>query len=476
MAYNKEQHARKRSLRYSTGEGAFMAASNTITETFTIPYALTLKANNFEIGLLNSLKSMADIASQLPGSKITEYFNRKNICLASMLLTKLLWLPIIVLPLFFGNAILILISLLTLSIFFQSLRRPAWTSIIGDLVKEEERGRYFASRNAITGFTSLLATVAAGFLLSAIGFSLLFVISVMLGLAAFFLFMQVNEPYFKRAFYYKHTFNFKPKDMINFFRVNRNFTTFTLYMSFLSFATDIAAPFIVVYILKDLSISYELFAIAVAAGMLARIASQRYWGYFNDKYGSRKVLGICGVLVAFVPFLYIFSSNVYHILFVRIFDGIVWAGMDLAAFNFLLGTTPSQQRPSFVANHNIFTGAGSMIGALIGGLMAELFSATTGALSAIQLLFVISLVLRTAALLFLRFVKDTEYRPVKSKYIMLNPLSTEVHKVVHHAKEVGMHSTYRAINIAEWLDESLKEGKYKHNMERKKNKGYFNKQ
>jgi MFS family permease len=475
MVYDAGEQKRKRSLRYSTGEGAFNAASNTIRDTFTVPYAMALKATNFEIGLLNSLKSFADIAAQIPGAKITDYMSRKNICYLSMLVSKLLWLPIIILPIFFGNAVLILLSLLTISVFFQSLRRPAWTSLMGDIVKQEERGRYFAWRNTVTNFTSLIATVAAGFILTALGFEALFVIAIMLGSAAFFIFTQMHEPFFKKNFFYKRTLSFSGKEIINFFKINKNFTSFTLYMTFLSFSTDISAAFIVVYILKDLAISYELFAIAVASGMLARIVSQRYWGYFNDRYGSRRVLGICAVLIAFVPFLYIFSSNVYHILLVRIYDGVVWAGMDLVAFNFLLGITPSEKRPTFVANHNVLVGAGSMIGALVGGIFVESLSGGGSTLFTIQMLFAISFVLRFVCLIALRFVRDTEYHSEKTKYIVLNPIATEMRKAVHHTKELGIHSTWRIMGTKESVQDALKESKYKsiHEAQSKKKKNLY---
>ena len=473
--FDKSAHERRRSLRFSTGEGAFMAASSTITDTYTTPYALAVGANNFEVGLLNSLKSLAHIASQLPGAALSAGVSRKRICLLSIAISKLLWLPIILLPMFLGNAVLILLALVTLSVFVQSLRSPAWTGLMGDLVHEEERGRYFSSRNAITALTGLIATLGAGFAVAALGFPLIFAASIMLGLAAFFMFRQMHEPAFTRIFHYRPELTTSLRQSVSTLRTYKNFSRFTSYMLFLNFATDISGPFIVVYILKDLAISYEMFAVVVAIGMVSRIISQRYWGYFTDKYGSRAMLSVFAVLLCFIPVAYLLSSNLGTIIVARVYDGIIWGGIDLAAFTFLLDVTPASSRPQFAATHNMLVGIGAMAGAFLGGLLAQSYS-IGGTLSAIQFLFLLSFLLRLATLLVLRTVKDTARTSTRHDRVMLSPLTTEAQKGMHHAAAFAKHSTIQLRTFGENVDEALRgsRARYEHEQAtRRRKRSYY---
>src|SRR3989338_1488031 len=84
-----------RSMRYSTAEGMFNAASSSIQESFITPLALSMGASNAEIGLLSSAKNMASTSAQIPGAKLTQKLSRKSIWVMSVAIGKvLLWIPI----------------------------------------------------------------------------------------------------------------------------------------------------------------------------------------------------------------------------------------------------------------------------------------------------------------------------------------------------------------------------------------------
>lgn len=427
------------SLKNSVAEGVFNSASSSIQSSYTTPLALALGATNAEIGILNSLQNLASTVSHVPGAMLTKYFSRKSIWLVSQILSRILiWIPILLLPLLsIDNRVWILIILLALSNFFLFIRSPAWSSLMGDLVPMNIRGRYFGRRNMLVGISGVLAILASGFLLACWGFPVIFILSIILAVAAIFFFMRMYEPPMKHIFHYTYRFSFDPKGWYNAMRINREFVIFTSYLTFMNFAIDVAAPFYAVYMLKNLNIGYEWFAIAVVIGALARAATQQYWGKLNDRFGSRKILIIGGFLGCFVPFGWMLVSNVWHVLIIKIYDGVVFAGFDLVVFNYLLEVAPAKSRPKYVAAHNFFTGFGTVFGALMGALLAMVLEgASFFLLAGLQLVFLASFILRLSCLSFLFVIKNIEVKQnelVPVRYVFWQAIAVEPARGIKHA-------------------------------------------
>src|SRR3989338_3934053 len=236
----------RKSMKYSIAEGTLNAASSYITSTYVTPYALFLKATHSEIGILNALQNLAVIISQIPGANLTNRMSRKSIWLFSIIATKLFWIPILLLP-FFPNPVWVFIILIFFTAFFASLKNPAWSSMMGDIVPHDIRGKYFGKRNSILGVSGLITMIVSGFILSVYGVFAIFLVSIIF-------FMKIYEPPFRKNYYYKHTLSFNFGNALKFVNVNRNFSLFTIYMTFSGFAINVASPFFTVYMLNDLNI------------------------------------------------------------------------------------------------------------------------------------------------------------------------------------------------------------------------------
>ncbi len=435
-----------KSLRYSAIEGAFMSSSNTIVNSYTIPFALALRATNIEIGLLNSMQHLANALSQIPGSTLARYFSRKSIWNYATVLSKLLWVPILLLP-FFGNAVFLLIAFASMSHFFASLRAASWTSLMGDLVPQEIRGRYFGRRNMIVGIAGLITAVIAGNAISALGFQFIFAVSIALGFLAVYSFKPIYEPQFRKVYHYSHSISFSPARLMNAVRINRNFVILTVFLSSMSFATAIAAPFFIVYMIRDLNIGYGWFTAAIASNALVALAAQPYWGRLSDRYGEKKILTVTAVLAAFVPFIWLFVSTPVAVVLAEGFSGFAWAGFDLVAFNFILAITPAEKRTSYVANHTFFRGLAVVTGAFIGGMIAQNFaSAKFLWFAGLQLVFLLSFALRLLSLPFIQNIKDAATREsdiVPVRYILWQAVAVEPVRGISHIMHYATQYPYK---------------------------------
>ncbi|MEK6888283.1 MAG: MFS transporter, partial [Candidatus Aenigmatarchaeota archaeon] len=470
IRHETEEEKVKKSLRASTNEGMFNAAASSITNTFITPLALELKATNAEIGLLSAVQNFANTVGQIPGAKLTEYYPRKSIWMLSQVMSKiLLWIPIIFLPfLQLDNPVLILIILMGFIAFFSGLRSPAWSSLMGDLVPLKTRGRYFGMRNMLTGIAGIVATIIAGIVVAEYGFSMIFIAAVLLGFVSIFFFIRMYEPQFKRVFFYKHTFSFKPRELVTSLSVNKALVIFTVYLFFMNFAVEIAAPFYTVYMLKDLQINYFWFAVLTTLGAVIRIFAYKYWGRFVDKYGSRKILVVTGFFGCFTPLMWLFVSNVYEIAALKVFDSFVWAGLDMVVFNYLLDVTPANKRPQYVANHNFFTGFGVVFGALTGAMIAE--SVQNSSLlwfNGLQIVFLTSFIVRILVLAILPKIREIDVKQstvAPLRYVFWQTMAIEP---AHGLKSSLFYSLRYPEKMKQELENSVTKIRYKINIKKR---------
>lgn len=450
-----EKSAVDKSLRAATAEGACMGSSNTIINSYTTPFALALGATNIQIGLLTSMKSLAETLAQLPGATLPKYMSRKSIWNFSTIISKLLWIPILALPLL-GNSIFLLIALVAASHFFSSMRTPSWTSIMGDLVPSDIRGRYFGRRNMIIGIAGLATALIAGSIISTLGFTFIFTASVMLGFAAAYFFKPIYESQFQKIYHYSHSISFSPSDLLNAIRINRNFVLLTVFLSCMNFATNIAAPFFIVYELRDLNIGYGWFTIAIVLNALVALIAQPHWGRFSDKYGEKKILAVTGILAALVPFNWMLVSTPIGVVLAESFSGFAWAGFDLVAFNFVLAVTPAEKRPSYVANHSFFRGIAVVAGTLAGGVLAQNFASSHLLwLAGLQVVFLISFALRLLSLPLIAKIKSAAVREsdvVPVHYILWQAVAVEPVRGLSHAMQYATQYPYNLEAIRKKID------------------------
>lgn len=446
----------KNSLKYSTIEGALTSAASSINSSFITPFALVLKATSNEIALIASLRTLGETLAQIPGALLTQYFSRKAIWTFSTFISRMLWIPIILLPFLNpGNPIHLLAVLLFAISFFTALRAPAWSSLMGDTVPDDVRGRYFGRRNMIAGFAGLTATLVSGAVLDEYGFSFIFAASVILGLAAIYFFAKMYEPPTPVVYHYRHSYTLNVTELLASIRVNRNFVMFTLFLSAVSFAVNIAGPFFAVYMLRDLNISYLWFAALVSFEALITLIFQPYWGRLSDNYGERKILAVTGIMISIVPFIWLFVYSPLHILFANFFSSFAWAGFDLVAFNFLLAVTPSEKRPQYVANHTFLRGLATVAGAFVGGmLVTNIESQQFLWMHGLQIIFLISFVLRLMSLAFMAFVSDIEIKEheiIPVRYVFWRAVAVEPARGIQHAIDYTFRYPYELAKLKKKL-------------------------
>ena len=381
MKIKSEDENKKKSLDLSVKEGSASAFMSGAGESYIIPYALSLNANNIQIGFLSSFVSLFGAFSQIIGSKFLYYFDRKKIVLFSVFIQATMWIAIIGLGLLVwkgiinGYAATLLVVFYTFYAIVGNIGGPSWFSWMGDLVPEKNRGKYFSKRNKIVGFIALSVTLISAFVLDYyknkgilfIGFVILFVIAA-IGryISGILLTRHYNPDYEINKESYFGFLQFVKKSPKN------NFGKFVIFVSLINLTTYFAAPFFTVYMLKDLGYSYTTFIIVTMSASLFTILSISYLGKFGDKYGNKMLLSVGSIIIPFSSFLWLFSTNpIYLILTAQLLAGVGWAAFNLASSNFIYDAVTPQRRAICVSYFSMMNGIGIFIGASLGGLFAQ---------------------------------------------------------------------------------------------------------
>ncbi|MBW2986228.1 MFS transporter [Candidatus Woesearchaeota archaeon] len=373
-----------------------------LTSAFLIAFALALGATNTIIGIAGALPYLAAILAQVPGAKLVEGYSRIHINCVLTFTSRLLWIPIILIPVFFQRHPLItLLAYFFLVQFTEWLTHPTWTSLAGEFVPIKHRGEYFGKRNMMMAIAGLTVSILGAVYLDLFaksdytGFSTMFLVGVLFGLWSSYLYVRMKErPYRDK----------KRHKLIEFFKLKGEFRKLIYIIIFFNFGFMISSPFFIVYMLKNLSLSYTFVMVSFAVAGAVKIFAHKHFGKATDKVGDKAVAIFSIFGTALVPFTYLFitTETIWLIFVAQIISGIFWAGVEISVFNLVLDFS-HEHRTIKVAKYVMLTSVPLILAPIVGGLVAD---RAVFILSGIPIVFAISFLLRAASAVMMFSIKE----------------------------------------------------------------------
>ncbi len=427
-----EKDAIRTSLRASSADAIFATVfSVTTTGILLSNFLIELGANPVAFGMLSSIPMLVNLVQPLGAYFSERTKSRFHYSLWTYGPSRLIWLILFFAIVgaswgFVNNQQLIILTLVIVlsSHVSGGLGSASWLSWLATIVPRQLRGRYFGIRNSIASLTNLISVPLAGLAVSnwhggtIQGYGLVLFIGILFGflsLGCQYFKLDVN-PIVQNTYIGVGNSNRKNIGMADVKNLNvtpfeqilqdSNFLAFLLYFSFWTFAVNLSAPFFNLYMLGtlNLDISWVTLYSSLQAG--ANLLTMILWGKLADKFGNRPILISIGIIVAFIPLLWLGIGNhqldlwlwlpLLHILL-----GGAWAAIDLCNNNLQLGVAPIKNQSTYFAIAAAFSGASGALGITIGGFLAQ-FTQWGG----LPGLFAISCVFRLFSLLPLIFVKE----------------------------------------------------------------------
>lgn len=414
------------SLRAATKDGMAHAVMVGAGETYLGVFGIFLRATTPQVGLLATLPAFVGAIFQAVAVFCMPLFKtRRQPIVVSAVINALVWIPIALLPFVLGpgpTTVSVLIVLATIYHVAGNFGAPLWNSLIGDLVPAHSRGRYFGRRNRLIGLATFLAVLVAGQILDvsrwggieAYGFLSIFLLAAVARLLSARWLHSYDDP----------PLIIRKEEMFSFYQFIRrlpqsNFARFVLFFATINFAVAFAGPYFALYMLRDLKLTYLEFTVVSATVTVTQFLTMQHWGRLSDRFGTKKILNICGIAVAVSPIMWLLSAELWWILVIQLYSGFVWAGFNLASTNFMFDAVTPPKRARCAAYQALVNGAFVVAGSLLGGFTADALTAlgrfSVGGVevtSPLLILFLISAVLRVVAA-WLLLPQFQEVRPVE---------------------------------------------------------------
>jgi MFS transporter, DHA1 family, multidrug resistance protein len=136
-------------------------------------------------------------------------------------------------------------------------------------------------------------------------------------------------------------------------------------------------PFLSLYLKTDLGLTNEheigvWAGLIFAANFVTSFLFQPIWGKLSDRYGRKIMLLRSGFGMALVMTLMGFATTPWHLLALRMVNGII-SGFSPAAVSLVSASTPKERMGFAMGTLQSGGTAGVILGPLIGGLMADTF-------------------------------------------------------------------------------------------------------
>lgn len=425
---NPEEHRVQRTLSFSILDGLGYSVMVGAGETYFIAYALFLGSSNLLLGLLVALPVFVGSLSQVFSERLLLLLkSRKRLICVSAFLQALMFVPVIAVhgaPSARRGALLLLVVCLYWACGLMLL--PSWSSLMGDLVSEAQRGTYFGRRARYVWMVTFFSLVLAGLILyffknhgeEFAGYAVIFTLAALARLMSLFFLMHHWEPETVSLATRRTT-----TAVMETFRQPAQ-RVLVLYLTLMNFGVYMALPFFAAYMLRrpeehGLGWSYVLYMAALGIDAFSRFVFLPLWGRASDRFGRRKCLVLAGWFLCSLPLFWLFPPAYMGLHLAVIFcaqslSGFAWAGQDLCSFSFLLDAAPSADRPRLVAAMNIVNGLMIFLGSAAGAILVSL---APRAVSPFLLVFLVSSLTRFAVCASLvrrlreaRVVEKTSYQ------------------------------------------------------------------
>jgi len=418
---------KQKALRYSLWDGAFYSIMIGFGESFFAPFAVLLKASDWQLGILGTIPQTIGSICQLLSVKVLELFHsRKIMTVMGAILQGLLYLPMILcldMSEYSVEVFLLMVACYTVA---GSMIGPVWNSWMGDLLNEDERARYFAKRNRINGLTTLIGFYTAGLILNYFsesyadkhGFMLLFFAACLMRLISAGCLMRKCEPPQQG----EESAYLSPTVFLNRIR-GSNYLTFLKWQILMNFAVFLSAPFFSAYMLKSLNLSYSTYTLVCTIPILTKMLAMPLLGRMIDRFGGRRMLSIGGLLMPFSSVLWIFSGDVWWLCLAQVYAGLVWGCVELSVFSFVYDATKSRNRTAYVAYSTVLGGMATLLGSATGASVLHYFSWLS---CPYHLIFLLSTVLRlTVSLIYLPQIREErKVRSIRTEDLLIKMIGS----------------------------------------------------
>ena len=262
----------------------------------------------------------------------------------------------------------------------------AWNAWIPDIVPPDRRGTYFSKRLRLMAIVGTGLSLLAALLVdqwaahdaadgTRYAYAVLFAIAGISSVVSIYCMARMPDPRMPPRV---ERFPFS-RLLLQPFR-DANFRRLMWFLGTWAFATNLAAPFFTVYMLRRLGLDLTLVTMLMIVSQFANVVLMRVWGLIADRYSNKSVLAVCGPLFIACIFAWTFTTfperhalTVPLLIAIHLLTGIATAGVTLASTAIGMKLAPAGETNNYLAASSILNSLAAGVAPIVGGLTADFF-------------------------------------------------------------------------------------------------------
>jgi MFS family permease len=378
-----------RNIRYSNSDGMFFSIMMGATLPYLGLYTLRFNGPDELVNLITAVQPIVLSVFTLLGTAYANSFQKKKaLIMPPSVLQRLFILLIAFVPFLpSGWHAWSFFSLWALVYVPWAYSGLAWSPMMCNIVPEEMRGRFFGTRNALTGFTTLLGTFLTGVALAKLpflqAFTGIFLVSFACTAVSYFFLAKQIEPLVPepgetkeqmrtgnvRMFQLDLKGNLQPfQDPV----YGRIFSLSCLAVFIFHVGYSMAGPLYILRQIKQLGFDNAAVSfIATATGITALVGSY-VGGRASDKWGFRYVLLFSTLLCLIPPLIWAFTDRMVWLTGAAMLWGLTGNAYMICFLYMVLAVSPTKDRSRYVGMNTVIGNMAGALGPIIGIFLVKI--------------------------------------------------------------------------------------------------------
>jgi len=206
------------------------------------------------------------------------------------------------------------------------------------------------------------------------GFALLFGLACILRFISWSLVIRMFDPKrIKNSLPQAQNGQALPRNFFSFLKIGmeHSWVRFVFFIGMFMFSVNISAPYLAVYMLRDLHYSYTTFSYVTFSATLAAIFGVKVWGELADRFGHLNVIRATTLFISIIPLLWFASGDPLWLVLVQICAGFIWSGFQLCTMTFAFSEISSEDRTHALGYLAALNGLGIFLGSTFGGFLVN---------------------------------------------------------------------------------------------------------
>ncbi len=377
---------------------------------FTSAYAVQeLGASSSDMGWFQSTSNLTNNIMQLFWGRLSDRTKRRiPFIVAGGLVVATLYAPMI-----FVSRPYQLILLLAVQALLGSMATPAWSALIGDLIPSTKLGQANAAVIMYAQAGGLAATLGSGIIMYMVGGSyhqmlvIPVIVATAFGVASSLFMIRIKERTKGQKVNLREQFSPDMFNIVKYARQSPSFVRYCWVAATFEFFMSMSWPLFAITQVTVLKASPLQIALVSVVQMFVMILFQRWTGRHADAVGRKPLLVAFRFILVTVPIAYALAPDINLLIVSGLFWGFAQVIGQTAAATYLLDIAPKEYRGSFVAAYNLIIGVVTFTGSLIGGYLTDYLTTLLGLVTALQVVYAISTVGRTAGAALHFTLKET---------------------------------------------------------------------